>query len=212
MKPLFKLTLFAAFCAFTTASFSQISFGAKAGFNLANVMYSQDELDPKFNPTFQVGAVVEIGITEQLAVQTGLGFQGKGTKLKEDILGEELESTTNLYYLQVPAHLLFNGDMFFVGAGPYAAFCLSGKSKSTFAGESDTEDLEIGNTVDDDVASLDFGIGAQAGVKLGSLRIGAGYDLGLANIIPKDAQIDDESIKNGVISVFVTYMFGGGDE
>lgn len=59
------------------------------------------------------------------------------------------------------------------------------------------------------MAPLDFGIGAQAGVNVGPVKIGAGYDFGLAQIIPKDQRGDGSpSVKNGVINVFVSYFFG----
>lgn len=211
MKQLLKLTLFAAFCAVTTAAFSQISFGVKAGLNLANVTIKGDgteEFNPKILTTFQVGGLVDIGLTEAFAIETGLSLQGKGFRLQEDLLGETLKSTGSLYYLQVPAHFLYRGNGFFVGAGPFVGFGIAGKAKSSYGGQSESDDIVFGNGADDDVSPLDFGIGVQAGVKFGSIRIGAGYDLGLSDTTPKDAREDGYSTKNNVINVFVAYMFG----
>ena len=207
MKQLLKITLFAAFCGFTTVAFSQISFGVKAGLNLANVNFTGDGTDlfeTKIVPTFQVGGILEIGLTNSFAIQTGVSLQGKGFK----ITVEDLEGTENLYYVQVPAHFLYRGGSFFVGAGPYAGFGVSGKAKTKSNGQTDTEDIAFGSTEDDDVSALDFGVGIQAGASVGSLRFGAGYDLGLIDITPKDVREDGYSIKHGVINVFVAYMFG----
>ena len=209
MKQFLKLSLFVAFCAFTTVAFSQISIGVKAGLNLANVITDDEDVDPMMLPTFQAGAVVEIGVTNALAVQTGVSLQGKGFKQEDEIFGETFKTTFNPLYLQIPAQLLYKGNNFFVGVGPYVAFGIGGKIKSSYAGESESEDITFGNTEDDYLAPLDFCIGAQAGVSLGAIRIGAGYDLGLSQIIPKDARSSgDPSVKNGVINVFAAYMFG----
>ena len=106
----------------------------------------------------------------------------------------------------MPAHILYNASAFFVGAGPFVGYGIGGKAKSD--GE-DSEDLSFGNTEDDDYAALEYGIGVQVGAKFGSIRAGAGYDLGLSDLTPKDLQSDDFSVKSGVINVFVAYMFGG---
>jgi hypothetical protein len=207
MKQLLKVSLFVAVCAFTTTAFAQISFGVKAGLNLANVITDDDEVDPKMSPSFQVGAVVEIGLTESIALQTGLSLQGKGFKVEEEFLGETFKSTANPLYLQVPAHILYKGSGFFVGVGPYVGYGVAGKFKTEIAGESDSENINFGNDDDADWKGLDFGVGAQAGVSLGAIRIGAGYDLGLSNVVPGDDG-DELTVKNGVINVFATYMFG----
>lgn len=211
MKQLFKIALFAVFSILTTAAFSQISFGVKAGLNLANENFSGEgtgELKPKILPTFQVGGILDIGITEALAVETGISLQGKGYKLEDEILGVSFKSTASALYLQVPAHIMYKGSGFFVGLGPYVGYAISGKVKAEAGGNSESEDISIGNTVDDDLSPIDFGVGIQAGVSFGSIRIGAGYDLGLSDTTPKDAREDGYSSKNTVINVFAAYMFG----
>ena len=208
MKQLLKLTLFAALCAFATASFAQLSFGIKGGLNLASIRTNETELNPKTLTTFQVGAVLEFGITDHLALHSGLSLQGKGAKLEETILQQTLATTRSPMYLQIPLHILYKGSGFFVGAGPYIGFGVAGKAKNDFSGQSETNTLKFGDTVDDDWAPLDFGVGVQAGVKLGSFRVGAGYDLGLSNVLPKDkADASGNSYQNGVINIFGAYMF-----
>ena len=204
MKQLLKIALFAAFCVATTTAFSQISFGAKAGLNLANISLSGDGsslINTKILPTFQIGAIVEYGITENLAIQSGVSLQGKGFKIDDDLLGS---SKSNPLYVQIPAHLLYKADMFFVGVGPYVGFGVAGKAE--YDGES--ESLTFGSDDASDYSALDFGIGAQLGVNIGAIRIGAGYDLGLSDIVPKDLRGDGISAKHGVINVFAAYMFG----
>jgi hypothetical protein len=206
MKQVSKFTLFIAFFAITTVSFAQISFGVKAGLNLANVNFNgdgSDILEPKITPSFQIGGIVEFGLTESIALQSGISLQGKGFKIENELIGD---ITSAPMYLQVPVHVLYNGGMFFVGAGPFVGFGILGKVKS----DGESTDLSFGSGVDDDYAPLEYGIGAQLGVNLGSIRVGAGYDLGLSDLTPKDAQTDGFSAKSGVINVFAAYMFGGG--
>ena len=206
MKHLTKvLTLALTFCAATT--FAQVNFGVKAGLNLANMSLSgegSDEFDDlkKMLITFQVGGVVEFSLTESVALQSGLMLVGKGFKLEEG----DIKATTNPIYLQVPVLVLYKGEMFYVGGGPYVGFGLFGNAKF----EDESESLNFGNDADDDFAPLDFGLQLEAGVILnGNIRLGAGYGLGLANAIPKDARGDDDSAKHGVISINAAYMFGG---
>lgn len=209
MKTLLKITLIsAAFIGCINFASAQVNFGVKAGLNLANVNFSEefDEfVDPKMLITFQAGVIADINLNQNWAVQPGLLLVGKGFKIDDDVLGE---GSSNPMYLQVPVNIMYKGNMFYAGVGPYAAFGLFGKVKQ---GDED-ENLEFGNEPEDDYAPLDFGANIEAGVDLGMLRIGAGYALGLANIIPSDARFDDESAKHGVISVNVAYMFGGGDD
>ena len=207
MKQIKKLSLFLAFSIMATISFAQLNIGVKAGFNLANINASDSEFDTKFLPTFQVGAIVDFGLTDNLGLQTGISFMGKGFKIDEEILGSDFVATSNQYYLQVPVNLMYKNNNFFIGAGPYIGYGISGKYKSEFLGLEETDDYEFGNSDEDDISPIDFGVGVQLGVMLGQIRIGAGYDLGLANTIPSDKRADDEYIRNNVINVFAAFMF-----
>ncbi len=212
MKSVCKLTLMAValFGAVNFAS-AQIDFGVKAGLNLANVNYSDSDFDSKMLITFQAGVVADINVSDHLAIQPGLLLVGKGFKLEEEFLGETFKTTVNPMYLQVPVNVLYKGNMFYAGVGPYVGFGLFGKVKYEGGGQNESEDLSFGSSEDDTWAPLDFGANLEAGVMFNQIRIGAGYALGLANVIPKDVRADDESAKNGVISVNVTYMFGGNE-
>jgi len=212
MKMFLKTTLFAA-ALFGCVNFAtaQIDFGVKAGLNLANVSLNNiDEApDTKMLITFQAGVIADINISDNLAIQPGLLLVGKGFKIEDEILGETFTSTVTPMYLQIPVNVLYKGNMFYAGVGPYVGYGLFGKAKFEGGGSSDSEDLSFGNGEDDDWSALDFGVNVEAGVMLNQIRIGAGYALGLANVIPENARTGDESGKNGVISVNVAYMFGG---
>lgn len=217
MKNFLKFSLLtAALVGCATFASAQITFGAKAGLNLANEIFSDEfeGADPKMLITFQVGGVVDIPISDMFSVQPALMLVGKGFKEEGEILGVTYESSSNPMYLQVPVMFMYHGDMFYAGVGPYAGFGLFGKAKAEAGGQSEEVDLSFGSSVEDNYSALDFGAQVEAGVALPmGLTIGAGYALGLANNLPADVQdVFDGSTKHSVISVNVGYMFGGGDE
>ena len=190
---------------FSTAS-AQVRFGIKAGLNLANLSFVNfGELEPslKMLPTYQVGALAEFGITENLGVGVGLQLHGKGAKSDE----ANDDSSIKLGYLQVPVMLQFRKSGFYAGVGPYAAFGIFGKSET--GGE--REDVSFGSGVDDDFSPLDFGAGLELGYEFANFRATASYNLGLANMLPKDQRPDgfDFAIKSNVIGIALAYLFGG---
>lgn len=219
MKKLFTFVLSALFVAgmLSTAS-AQLRFGLKAGLNLATIAGGDeilDGFDPKMIPTYHIGGLAEFSLGENLGVGVGVQISGKGFKIEEeDDLGE-YKLTSRPLYLQVPVSLHYTSNGFFVGAGPYAGFGIGGKNKETSGGESVSYDIEFGDgSGDDDVyAPLDFGLGLEAGYTINnSIRITASYNLGLANILPKEYREDEEgnfSIKHRVIGISAAYLFGG---
>ncbi len=209
MKQRLKLALFGALCAVATGSFAQISVSIKAGLNLAKVITDDDNApEPKIIPSFQTGVVLEFGITETIAIQSGVFLQGKGYQTEDKILGQTIKSKADVLYLQIPAHILYKGNGFFVGVGPYAGVALSGKYRTEILGKKETRAIKIGDTNDHDVTPLDFGLGAQVGLNIGDMRIGAGYDLGLSNLVPKLSFSRDKlKISSSVINFFVAYLF-----
>ncbi len=210
MKNLFKITFMAAFAlVFSQAAVAQASFGAKVGGNLASINYSEDEGDLKSLVSLQVGAIVELPITETIGIRTGVELQGKGAKTEFEELGYKEKTTVNPMYVQIPAVVAYNGSMFFVGAGPFVGFGVGGKVKTKISGtgidpEEDSETIKFGN--DKDFSALDAGARFEAGLKFGKLRVALNYDLGLSNAIPKDVR-EGESAKNNVLGLSVGYMF-----
>lgn len=99
----------------------------------------------------------------------------------------------------------------FIGAGPYVAFGLFGKSEyeTNFPVEdSYEEDAKFGNSEDDNVAPIDMGLNFMLGYQLKSgLLFNAGYGLGLANTIPKDLRDGDVKSSNRVFSLSVGFAF-----
>lgn len=216
MKQFFKGICLAILAVFLVnpSAFAQAQFGAKAGLNLANMTFTGDlgdGSDPKITPTFCVGGILELPISASVGLRSGLEITGKGTKTKEDFGGTAYESSISLLYLQVPAVIAFQNDQFYIGAGPFAGFGISGKSKVKASGGGinidESETAKFGNSEDDDISPLDVGLRMEAGVKLNNLRIGANFDLGLSDLIPKDSRDDSGKIHSTVIGISIGFMF-----
>src|SRR5687767_10916123 len=150
MKNVYQLIVISLFVLVSMdQAYSQVRQGAKAGLNLAKINYDDVfETETKFLPSFMVGGVVEFDFSEKLSLGTGLQYQGKGAKSKDE---DDVKVT--LGYIQVPVQLQYRSNGFFGAVGPYAAFAISGKS---IDGD-DEEDIVFGNGEEDDWSPLDVG-------------------------------------------------------
>ena len=147
-----------------------VTFGVKAGVNLSTL--GGDLKDSKYTFKYQAGITVDVLLVDHLYLMTGLDFQAKGAKLG----GVKY----NPMYLQLPAMIGYKFDLgantrLVLNAGPYIAYGIGGKTKG---GEAGSQKL----FKDDIFKRLDYGVVGGVGVEFGKFSIGAGYDLGLANI------------------------------
>jgi len=195
----------------------------KAGVNMANVSINDDGNidDAKSLTSFQAGVVGDVYLTPFLSFQPGLLFTGKGTKTQT---GNESDAsfyraTTNPYYIEVPANLVFKvptgGAKFFVGAGPYLGIGIAGKNKvdgkifgTSFHSE---ESIEWSN---DDPSTLDFeegagfgimkrfdyGVNGLAGLEFSKAVLSVNYGLGLAKLQSGSSSSSDNNNKHRVWS------------
>lgn len=72
----------------TTVNEQEVTFGAKAGVNFANVTGDVENADSKIG--FHVGRIVEIAISEKFSIQPELLYSAKGYKSEftEEFIGE----------------------------------------------------------------------------------------------------------------------------
>jgi len=130
------------FATISTASAQDgIKFGVKAGVNFAKMAVSGDEEEDaglKALTSFQIGALVDLPVSSAFSVQPGLTLSGKGSKATYSEEDYDAKWTTNIMYLEIPVNAVYKISSFYVGAGPYAAFAISGKDKWTesYEGES----------------------------------------------------------------------------
>jgi len=210
------ICLFAAvlFLSVTTQSFAQLKFGAVAGLNMASMngkgvdaMVDQG-LSTKTTFSFNVGGIAEYSLSDVYGLNSGLILSGKGLTLEK---GDVTNSITPLY-LEIPVNAYYKLNVgnykVHLFAGPYLAFGIGGKIKTTGTGTPNDKsaDIKFGSAADSNLASTDFGLNIGAGIEVSNMLISLQYGMGLSNIAA-DGKSED-AIKNSVLGLSVAYMFG----
>lgn len=186
-----------------------VQFGIRGGVNLSNFGGSDIKVDnnTKLNDKtalvgYMAGLTVDYRLATNLYLQSGLDLTTKGAKYSSNIAGANISLKSTPMYLQLPVHLavklpLDAGCKLVLGAGGFASYGIGGKVK----GEGTIGSISIkGNDSDFFTANtfkrFDYGVGINAGVEIGVLTLGAGYDLGLANIAQNSLKIGSVTISN----------------
>lgn len=182
MKKLMLMAAVAVF-GFNFSNAQEVSFGLKAGVNLATFT-GDDSAEAKGMTGYHLGGVVNFGITDRFSVQPELLYSAQGT---DSDLGD-----FRLDYINVPVLAKFMVvDGLSIEAGPQIGFLTSSK-------------LE-GEEIKDLVKKTDFSALLGLGYILdGGLNFAARYNFGLTNLNDSDLDID---LKNGVFQLSVGYMF-----
>lgn len=192
---------------FGISTSAQISIGVRAGVNIANQTIEQSGLsvEPDALLGLHLGALVNIGITDDFSVQPELTFIQKGNKFDFDLGtlgGGVVETKTTYNYLEIPilAKYGFGGEKIggFILAGPSIAFGLSGSSST----DGDSIDLDW---EEDGVTRSDFGIQFGAGINFSQLFVDVRYGLGLTDL--NDTDDDTFSVKNNGLNIGIGYLF-----
>lgn len=215
----------------TVSSFAQTD-GAwlKGGVNFANVSYSGDgEVDDaNLLTSFHVGIMGDIEIAKFLAIQPGILFTGKGTKIQSGSPSDinYYKATANPLYIEVPVNAVIKlplpatGSNLFFGAGPYIAMGVGGKRKiegrSLNVAYSSKEKIEYSNdaptTFNNEEGTglgvmrrFDYGLNGTAGFQFKSAMIALNYGYGLAKLQSGSNNSTDNKNKHRVLSVSVGF-------
>jgi opacity protein-like surface antigen len=192
-----KLLIVAAIAVFGmgVSNAQDISYGVKAGLNLAN-FGGDDEFTDGFEglTSFHIGGFAQIGISDKFMIQPELIYSQQGAQDEEDS-----DFKLRLNYLNLPIMAKYMvADGFSLEAGPQVGFAISRKFTD---GDNDVD-------VDDEIKALDFGVGIGAGYELPSgLMFSVRYNLGLANLLEDDFGGDNFTLNNNVLQVSVGYKF-----
>lgn len=194
-----KLLLSAAILFGSLGAFAQggLGYGLRAGVNIPK--YSTSLGDTKSNTGFFVTGYLDAPVSPYFSIQPGLSLQSKGAKWLETSNGDLKE---NIMTLDIPVNAVAKfptggSGNFFIGAGPYVGFALSGKYKA----DGKDWDVKFGSGDDDNLKRTDFGVNFLAGYQLtNGFQINAGYGLGLTNLAPNNG-----SIKNRVWSIGIGF-------
>jgi len=193
-----KLLFAAAIAAFTMTSVNAQQFGAKAGLNMATVVGDNTD-NNKMVTSFHVGAVAEFEINDQFSFQPELVYSMQGTKVEYTLLGQEIESSIEISYINIPLMAKYYvTEELSLQAGPQIGFLMSAESKSG----STTSDMK------DETKNVDFGLNFGLGYKMDNgLFFDARYNLGLSDLVDERANGDDDKISNAVIQLSIGYNF-----
>ncbi len=217
------MKIIAAF-AVTIISLSANAQVIRAGVNFANITITNDGSvdDNKMLTSFQVGILGNLKIAPMISLQSGVLFTGKGSKTQSGDPNSSTyyTATSNPFYLEVPANLIFKTPTgpikFFAGAGPYLAVGIAGKNKvqgKVLGAAFDSEnEIEWSN---DDPGTLnyeegagygilrrfDYGLNGIAGIETSNIVLSAGYGYGLAKLQSGTNSSADDKNKHRVVSV-----------
>jgi hypothetical protein len=188
--------LFAIFA--TNAVIAQVNFGLRAGYNLATVNSSDDEIseDGKALSGLNIGALMNVKLKGNLSFQTGLTIGAKGVSIAHDGHADKYKFTA----ADIPMNLVLNTKSgLFVGTGLNFGYNLSGKLDA----EDDPEEnysFEFGKGKD--FFRSDLGLNFLAGYQTKSgLFLSANSLVGL-----KDLKPGPETWKNNLFSISIGYM------
>ena len=198
MKTFFTLLI----CLATLPSFSQTSFGAKAGINLSSIAYTDSDIDDDDKDLakigLQIGAVSTIEISDNLSLLSEICFIQKGVSFSDTEDGIDYSSKLSLNYIDFNPSVLFSiNENIGLVTGVYSGLLIGGKSVFKVGDESESETLDM-----DDVDNR-----WEIGINLGptftitdNINIDLVYKLGLT-------EVDDSDFKNRGLSIAGRIMF-----
>lgn len=195
-----------------SGAYAQFRVGPEAGILFSNYpgKLNGDNVNAKAIFGARIGATADLHIAGGFAIQASALYVANGYHISNVITTQKMTLNT----LEVPVSVLWKSggkgdDHFFVGAGPYIGWNLSGKIKETGNGVSESRKVYIGDTrYQDDARRTDVGIGGYAGYELDmGLFIRVHFQKGFTNLQPGgDADNVARSVNYGVS---VGYLFGG---
>ena len=196
------------------------SFAIIGGANLQNMTgkaYNGDKLNNDMLLGYHIGFNAQIPIAQQFYFQPGLLYSTKGSKTKSELSN----STTSINYLEMPLNIVYKAacskGSFMVGVGPYVAYGLKGKVKTTGDAVTVETNIEFKNTIElTDPLDVPFYKGFDAGA-----NAFAGYEmangvfcqlnmqLGLLKINSEYSEYPDDktSVKNTGFGLSTGYRF-----
>lgn len=176
-----------------------VSFGVKAGLNLANLHYkSGDDTDNgDLKAGLHAGLFARLPIAQSLAFQPELLFSMEGTQDSED----DEEVKFNLNYIELPLMLQFgSASGFYAEIGPGLSYLMSAKLKTEFLGEEIEEDIKDESEKLNITGNVGVGYAMQNG-----FGVGARYSHGFSNLIKDDP--DDEKMQTRTIQISIFKRF-----
>lgn len=190
-----KTLILALSTVITSAAFSQVQFGIKAGYNHANLKYENNssvKTDPRSG--YHAGFFTHIPVAGGFAIQPEVTYSLQGAEYEAPVLGKD-----KISYVNIPVLLQYQlkGGLR-LQTGPQLGILTENEFEPANGGANS----EIPN-----VNNLDFSWSAGLGYLS---RIGLGVDLrynhGISNIY--ESGNSNNEVKNRVLQIGLFYQFG----
>ena len=188
---------------FGFANAQKAEFGVKGGVNIASQKFSGTGApSPSAVTAFQVGAFVDVKISDKFSIQPELLYSLQGSSYDYKVGSVDTKNTFKFAYINVPVMFkYYAAEKFSLEAGPQIGFLTSAELETETMGVSGTLDVKSY------FKSVDFGLNIGAGYDFTEkFSAGVRYNLGLTNVAKNDDGSGD-SIKNNVFSITVGYKF-----
>ena len=202
---------------------TQVSFGARAGLNIANTSFDPDlpsQLSKSSRTGFQFGGALEVGFAPMFALQIEPMFATGGTQISGPLFSNGFNSvngkiTYKLSFIEVPILLKVKVPVAgsvtpYAFLGPNVAFVMSSKELDEPDGYASNE-TDMKDQTSSINFSLDFGAGAGFNVApLTTILFDVRYSLGLANMLSDKGKQGTgyNSIKTNGFQIVAGVMFG----
>jgi hypothetical protein len=206
------------FCSFLllTKSYGQNVFGFKVGGQFSKMKGFDDGGPKSLLPTVQVKGDGIIPISDDFTLNPSLGYSGKGYKWNDleftDQLGNPIGSGDviglfNYVQLTVPISYKIASDQnheYYLGAGPYFSYAVSGKGKVKHAaiqGNEDSWDLFSGKSY----KRTDAGVAIEVASRLNKkYMVAVNFDIGLSDV----SNTGGGKLKQMAGGISIGYLFG----
>jgi len=207
MKTKNSLMLALAIMLISTSAFSQINFGLRSGV-AATTLSDKGNLyqDNKVTFSYTGGVFATIPVIKSFSIQPELNYVRKGRSNETTEINTSVKTDFMIHYLEVPVLFQYrndqmlnkSGSVFYINAGPYAAFPLntqtrvSDDNEGTLVPVSDSKNTDWGTT---------FGIGFQTPILKKDICFDLRYDMGLSEIQqqPKEYRTKALSLSVGIV-------------
>lgn len=138
---------------------------------------------------FQAGVRYSVPFYPKFSFEPAPSLVTKGYDDRMEFFDETITAKANIFYLDLPLHVVFRNDLGAAGLdllfGPYLSVGLSGRvtGESTFFGETESFDEKIEwGSGENELSRLDYGLSGGAGISYNAWTLRVIYARGFANI------------------------------
>lgn len=221
MKKLLSITIIVLVSSIWTISNAQVRGGFKMGVDFSNLkveswgLNTNDVLDSKVLISPRMGFILEIGIIDNLFVQTGLFGAIKGFRYDSERTISNKDYDSKEYQIlggiDFPINVGYKFDVgevkLFAMVGPVITYNIYATGLYKADNEWDNDHQYIGTEITDDFKPINMGLNIEGGVEFDRYQFTAFFTQGLTELSTKsDTSI--ESIKSSVFGLTAAIKFG----